>query len=517
MPKLIISGGPVLDGADRANIYQLLADHGLLDAACGGCGRCGKCGVIFADANEPVLADDRKFFCEEELAAGWRLSCLHFLDQDKVIALPRKEKAARTMDSGLWKEIVPDRAWGIGLAVDIGTTTLAASLLDLASGKRLAGAARLNSQKSFGQDVITRIDYAASHRDGLAKMAMAVRGDIAAMAGEACARAGCRVEDIKCVTVAANNVMTHIFGEKDPSSLAAYPFTPAFTGPLQLPGNAPGLPFAAQVPVWCLPAISAYVGGDITGGMLVCSLDELQGNVLFIDIGTNGEMVLARGGEMVSCSCAAGPALEGMDISCGMRAAEGAIEDVVLGSDGCSVQISTIGNSEPLGLCGSGLLALISQLVQAGIIAGNGRLQDHPLVDKAEGKKRFIVDRERDIYLSQRDVRQVQLAKGAILAGVNIMLQEIGLAAGQVDKVLVAGQFGAHLPASSLIGAGLLPAAFGGRMDYVGNTSLSGAAICLLSGEQRQKACSFPGQVNYLELSAWDGYERALMKAMSFC
>ena len=210
--------------------------------------------------------------------------------------------------------------------------------------------------------------------------------------------------------------------------------------------------------------------------------------------------------------------LEGMDIRCGMRAAAGAIEDAqIVWRDGVPHWLNrTIGGAPACGLCGSGLLAAVTELVEAGAIGENGRLQLHPLVTAVEGKRRVVLDHEKDIYLSQADIRQVQLAKGAILAGVEILLKEAGLSPEEMDKVLVAGQFGAHLTPHSLVGSGLLPGSLADKIAYVGNTSLAGAVACLLSGRMREKSLHQAENVHYLELSAYPGYEKDLMRAMRF-
>ncbi|MBQ6808063.1 MAG: DUF4445 domain-containing protein [Firmicutes bacterium] len=516
MPKLSILGRAALQAEHGVNLYRLLSEEGLLDGPCGGGGRCGKCGIRFLSAVE-ALPEEEEFFSPEELEQGWRLACLHSLTEDQSIALPGSGKST-VLDQGLWKSVQPDAASGYGIAVDIGTTTLAACLLDLKSGQRLTSATCLNSQKAFGQDVITRIDYAATQAGGLERMQEAVREDIRQLCREICSQAGIESSQVQAMSIAANTVMTHIFGGKDPSSLAAFPFAPAFTGPLICSGEEMGFSLAPGAEVYCLPAISAYVGGDITAGLLVSGIRELPGCSLFLDIGTNGEMALCRDGELLSCSCAAGPALEGMDIRCGMRAAEGAIEDVRLSEAAAEAhwQLQVIGGGSPRGLCGSGLLALVAESVRHGIIGKNGRFQDHPLVEVEEGRKRCRVDALQGIYLTQRDVRQVQLAKGAILAGVNILLREADIQSEQVDRVLVAGQFGAHLSSRSLVGAGLLPAALQEKIEYVGNTALSGAGLCLLSRAERQKAEQLSAHVRYLELSVWPNYEQELMSAMRF-
>ena len=517
MIRISVSGFGEIEAREGEKLYELLSCRGLTEGPCGGKGRCGKCRVRLLTPCPPE-DEEYRFFTKEEIEAGWRLACLHTAEDGMAVALPEREETPEPLTAGAEAAFTPDAEEGFGVAVDIGTTTVAACLVDRRTGKQLAKAACLNSQRAFGQDVITRIDYSNQNADGLKRMQEAVCADLRTLGEKLCHDAGLDPGEISAWTVAANNVMTHIFTGADPAGLAAYPFTPAYTGARDLSAAELGLPGAAGARVWCLPAVSAYVGGDITAGMLTCDLAAMPGNNLLIDIGTNGEMVLSRGGTMFSCSCAAGPALEGMDIRCGMRAAAGAIEDAqIVWRDGVPHWLNrTIGGAPACGLCGSGLLAAVTELVEAGAIGENGRLQLHPLVTAVEGKRRVVLDAEKDIYLSQADIRQVQLAKGAILAGVEILLKEAGLSPDQMDKVLVAGQFGAHLTPRSLVGSGLLPGSLADKIAYVGNTSLAGAVACLLSGRMREKSLHQAENVHYLELSAYPGYEKDLMRAMRF-
>jgi uncharacterized 2Fe-2S/4Fe-4S cluster protein (DUF4445 family) len=517
MAEIKVAGvGPITADAGT-KLYDVLAVQGLTEGPCGGSGRCGKCRVQILPLC-PEKDEEKRFFSAEELKNGWRLACLHEVCDGMEIRLPRAEQASELLIDGAAASFLTDGDEGFGIAVDIGTTTVAACLIERKTGRQLSRAACLNSQRSFGQDVITRIDYAMQNEDGLRRMQEAICGDLRMLAEQLCRDAGIETASIAAYTVAANNVMTHIFTGADPAGLAAYPFTPAYEGARDLPAAELNLPAAAGARVWCLPAVSAYVGGDITAGMLTCDLANLSGNVLFIDIGTNGEMVLSREGSMFSCSCAAGPALEGMDIRCGMRAAQGAVEETrILWKDGKPRwELHTIGEQTACGLCGSGLLSAVKEMIACGAIGENGRLQPHPLVSTVEGKRRCILDEDNGIYLSQQDIRQVQLAKGAILAGVEILLKEAELTPEQLNRVLVAGQFGAHLTPESLVGAGLLPGSLADRIHYVGNTSLAGATACLLSREMREKSLLAAEHVRYLELSAYEGYEKALISAMRF-
>ena len=487
----------VLKAEDGTNLYKVLSAHELLDAPCGGRGVCGKCSVT---------VDGSPF-----------LSCDYILDHDVTVALGEKERPCSIVATGVRKDFVkdafPDGTYGI--AVDIGTTTVVAELVEMATGRELCSYSQLNSQKSFGQDVITRIHCTIENSDGLKRLQHAVLNDLRRLFGELCKETGVKPEQVTNIAVAGNTTMVHLFLGADPASIALAPFIPLIKGPARVLASELSLPAAEHCEVYCLPAVASFVGGDITGGILACSLREGSGRTLFIDIGTNGEIVLSNNGRLCCCSCAAGPALEGMNISCGARAAMGAIEDVRI--DGSKVQITTIGGGPPTGLCGSGLLAAVAEMAGQGIISHSGRLQLHPPVaENQSGQRVFPLCAEKNLVLTQNDIRQVQLAKGAILSGIMTLLLHEGLAPEEVDKVVVAGQFGAHLKADSITGAGLMPGLWRDRISYAGKTSLSGAYLCLLSSEQRRLAEEVIKGADYIELSTLAGYEKLFIKSLAF-
>ena len=488
--------GRTLDRSKGDNLYAVLSAAGLIDAPCGGRGVCGKCGV---------------------LAGGERrLACQVTVEGDLTVVLPKGATASRITSTGYRKsfDLDPQATGSYGIAIDIGTTTVVASLVDLSTGEETGSFSCLNSQKSCGQDVITRIHYADENEGGLATLQGLILDDLRGLIGRLLEQKGLPKGAVKDVTVAGNTTMIHLFGGVDPHSLSSAPYKPAFEGPFETTAGALGFPLSAECPVYCLPAVAAYVGGDITAGILACGIDEAEDRTLFIDIGTNGEMVLADQGKLFACSCAAGPALEGMNITCGMRAADGAIEDVSI--EGEALRWTTIGGAEPSGICGSGLLALVSEMRSHGIIDESGRFTAHPLVTAVDGKKRVQLDADRDVYLNQKDVRQVQLAKGAILSGVVTMLRAASLAPEDLDRVLVAGQFGAHLKASSITGSGLIPEVLRDRITYAGNTSISGAAICLLSKEQRGQCERAVEGIQYIELSTLEGFDKVFVDSLKF-
>ena len=515
-----------------------------MEAPCGGTGTCGKCKVRLQSpgahpADENLIA----FFNAEQIADGWRLACLYKVNTDIYVDLPPQSSVSNIVSQGYMKNFVHapyarkvlntggnadlhlgnnieavnvanSTASCCGVAIDLGTTTVVASLVDLNGGREIDTLSCPNGQKAFGQDVITRIHYAGTNSGGTEILQKAIIKDLRNLLNALCRRHNLTMDNIYDVTVAANATMIHLLAGISPESMGKSPYMPAFQGVLSLSGLDLGLPVSPYCRVYCLPAVSSFVGGDITAGILACGLEDPSEKTLFIDIGTNGEIVLADGEHFCSCSCAAGPALEGMNISCGVQAAQGAIEDLFI--DEHTVQYTTIGGEPANGICGSGLLAAVAEMRRTGIIDKSGRLLSHSLVKTVAGKKRFIIDDKQNIYLTQQDIRQVQLAKGAILSGIYTLLKTVGIKATELQRVVVAGQFGAHLKADSLIGSGLLPPEWEEIISYTGNTSKSGALICLLSYPERTVVEAIAKNIEYIELAQLEGYETLFVKCMQF-
>jgi len=498
----------ILPGQD---LYAALTAAGLLSAPCGGGGKCGKCGVRVLEGELPVLEGDKKFFTPAQLAEGWRLSCLHQAVPLRL-ELPAAADSAEIRIDGYLPDFRMENREGLGIAIDIGSTTVAALLVDMSNGADLARAARINSQGAYGQDVLSRISYAASVSDGLSVLRNAIYSDIRILCGELLASASEQAGRIRRIVISGNTTMIHLLGGIDPAPLGRAPYKPEFSGPLKFPASqlVEGVP--AEAEVYCLPAVSAFIGGDITAGILACRLHKVKDNVLFLDIGTNGEIVYSRGGKMCACSCATGPALEGMNISCGSIARTGAVEDVSITDEGVSCAV--IGGAAPAGVCGSGLLAAVAELRRHGLLDKRGRLQNTVPVEEKDGKRIFPL--APGVWLTQNDIRQVQLAKGAVLAGISCLLEQEGAVYTEPDRVIVAGQFGSHLKESDLLDCGILPASARGKVSYVGNTALSGAYLCLMGIGERELGEQIVEDVDYLELADLEKYQKLFVRCMQF-
>jgi uncharacterized 2Fe-2S/4Fe-4S cluster protein (DUF4445 family) len=411
-----------------------------------------------------------------------------------------------------------DRIYGV--AVDIGTTTMVTSLVDLNTGEELAADSLLNPQTRYAQDVLSRIHFAGKN-EGLDEMYRVFVESLTMMISGMAAKAGVKKEHIYEVVYSGNTTMLHLACKVDPTPLGQFPYTPNMWGGEHI--SAQGLGLSAFGLIYAPPVISAYVGADIVSGILVSRLDEVKGTTVFIDVGTNGELVLARNGKLAASSTAAGPAFEGMNITCGMRASNGSVESFHINEDG-TFSYKVIGDVEATGICGSGLLDIAGELVRTGVIGTSGRfispeqsLSNEALkkfIDKKDGKPAFFITDE--VYLAQKDIRQIQLAKGAIRTGIEMLLAHFSITAADVDTVEIAGSFGYHLSETSLLSIGLLPPAFAGKVRFVGNTSMSGAMAFLLNTGFRDKMSRMVKEIDTVELAKDPEFERTFIGYLRF-
>ena len=495
---------------EKRNLLDVLLEQGVfVDNPCNGKGICGKCKVKVLSGNiSPMTLAERKWLKEEEIEAGIRLSCMTEVYGEVEVEALQQERKHKVLTKGFVPEFDKEFREGLGIIVDIGTTTVVLALVDLTNGEELANASMINAQKQFGLDVLTRISYEFEHPEtGADELQKVIVDSLNQMIGEVCEKSGRNKQEIKEIHVAANCTMMHMLLGVDARSIGVSPYKPVFLEAKELKAEEVGIFCEKNTTLYCLPHVSAYIGADIVAGVNVCDLQKKDGNVLFIDIGTNGELVLLSNGKMLSCSCAAGPALEGMNISAGMRAAVGAIEDVKITSDG--VELKVIGDSKAEGLCGSGILAVVKEMLQAGIIKKTGAFA------RTYGKT-FVLQEEPEIAVTQQDVRQVQLAKGAILSGIVALLTKAGITLEELDEVLIAGQFGAHLPADSLIGIGILPKCVENKLVYVGNSSKTGAYKTLMSLKAKEEMEQLAREIEYMELAESENYEQLFIKIMTF-
>ncbi|MBE6968524.1 MAG: DUF4445 domain-containing protein [Ruminococcaceae bacterium] len=467
-----------IDAVAEADLLSTLRAAGLdvPGAACGGKGSCGKCRVM-ADGKE-VLA------C--------RTSC-HGIHN---VYIPKQQEIhALTRGAG----DIAGGGSGLGLAVDIGTTTVAAFLYDMEAGRLLARTSSRNAQRSYGADVISRIQaWSEGHGDALTTC---IRQQLSALTDELCAKTGCKRGDITVMSIAANTVMEHIADGLSPVGIGAAPFSPlSLFGDVRPAASLMDGCFPGAM-CWFAPALAGYVGGDITAGLYAAGGAEAEGLWLYIDIGTNGEMALGNKDGWLSCATAAGPAFEGAEIRCGMDGSPGAIDKVTVEDGRLSCRV--IGGGKARGLCGSGLVDAVACLLRTGELSEAGRLENSP---------RPLRD---DVSICADDIRQLQLAKAAIRAGAETLLKRSGKTAADVTRLVIAGGFGSYMDTRSAMDIGLLPAVPPDRIEYVGNAAGAGAALALTK-EGRAGIGALARKCKYFELSGSPLFRDLYVDCMAF-
>ncbi|MFC1606433.1 ASKHA domain-containing protein [Candidatus Latescibacterota bacterium] len=419
-----------------------------------------------------------------------------------------------------------------GMAFDIGTTTVVGTIIDLDNGSELAYASRLNGQVVYGEDTISRIQHAIDNVDGRREMADKVRGVINEIIIDAAEKGGIATHEIYEAVFAGNTTMSHLFLGLNPGGLSQIPFVPVTNAPVNLRARDVGVGIHPRGNVYVLPNIAGFVGADTVAVMLASNYLESGPIQLAVDVGTNGELALRHDDSLVVCSTAAGPALEGAALTCGMRAADGAIEHVTITDD--SIDYDVIGDAAPIGLCGSGIIDLLAEMLESGIVDTMGRILT---TEELEGNvsdnllKRIITYNDEpafivvkgqdsedttDVIITQRDIRQIQLAKGAINSGIKLILQSSGLTPDDLHEILLAGAFGNYLRKSSARRIGLLPDIPLDRIRFIGNAASTGAKMALLSYGVREDADKIRNITKHLELAALPEFMNEYTDSMMF-
>ena len=483
MPKLhILPQDIICDVARGTNLMDALQEQRVfLDAPCGGNGKCGKCKVILE--GREVLA------------------CQTPVDSDMTVTIPG-HSGLHVLQSGIAVQQNMDPAGkGYLLAFDIGTTSVVCFLLDGNTGAELAKSSMLNPQTAFGADVISRIQGAL--KGELEQQTAAIRDGMTALIRQVCAEAEIGCGEIGVVSVVGNPAMQQLFLGISPDNLAGVPFAPVLKEAKTVPCGEV-LPVCADAKLLIVPDISGYIGADTMGCILSTGMYREEVITLMVDIGTNGEMVLGNRDRMIACSTAAGPALEGANIRFGMRGTDGAIDHVWL--ENGEIQYSVIGGGAAKGICGSGLIDAIAVGLKTGLLNKRGRIQN----------EEHIFRLTKEIYLTQEDIRQVQLAKGAIYAGIFLMAKHLGLEIGAIQKVRLAGAFGNYLSPESACRMGLLPEELLSRIEAVGNAAGSGAKMLACDKSLLPLTQELTEKIEFLELASLPEFSRTFAKAMNF-
>lgn len=466
-------GRKLLDALREAGIRQ--------DAPCGGNGTCGKCKII-VDGEE-------------------MLACRLTVCRDMTVTIPG-DTHLQVLQTGIKGSTVKDPASkGHLLAVDIGTTSVVCFLLHGESGEELARSSMRNPQTAFGADVVSRIQ--AALRGAMEQETKLIREGITALIQQVCCDADISPDTIGKVSVVGNPAMQQLFLGISPENLAGVPFAPVLTEAGLLPCE-PILPICPHAQLMIVPNISGYIGADTIGCILSTKIHETEETTLLVDIGTNGEMVLGSKGRMITCATAAGPALEGANIQFGMRAQAGAIDHVWL--ENGEVKYTVIGGGEVKGICGSGLVDAIAVGLKLGLLNKRGRIQN--------GEHRLYLTES--VYLTQEDIRQAQMAKGAICAGIVLMAKQLGIAVEDIQKVLLAGAFGNYMDSENACRIGLLPEVLAGRIEAVGNAAGTGAKLLACDKKLLPLAQQLCDEIAFLELASLREFPKTFATAMNF-
>ncbi len=486
----ITGSDTILDAAMSCGIY--------IQASCRGLGKCGKCRVAVTEGivrtKEPV---------DEE---GLYLACRTYPLSDLKVTVPESSKLPRHQIPDKVDEIKSEPLLGktASMAVDLGTTSVAAYLVDPLSNKPVGTAIATNRQIIYGEDIISRIEYAK--RNGTQKLKTEIAETINDLAADL-ARYREDVE-IKNLYAAGNTTMTYLFLDKDPRIIRKNLDLDIFRTSYKVEAKALGLTIQGKVTT--MPGISGYVGGDIVGDILSSGMNKASDVSMLIDVGTNGEIAIGNKDWLAACSTSAGPAFEGGSIGCGMRAAAGAIEKVMISDDG-SADYATIGNEKPIGICGSGLIDLVAGLFLAGMVDHEGRF--------ASGMKEYVVVPKedsgtgKDITITESDIENIILTKAALYAGA-VTLTKIGVPFNELRKIYIAGGFGYHLSYENTVAIGLLPDLPSDRYEYIGNGSLKGALLALTNEEKRKEAEKIAAKGTYVDLSSDKAFSLEYMDAL---
>ena len=534
----------IAEAPDGSNLLDVWRSTGLVpDAPCGGRGTCGKCLVRILGAEERVVKA-----CEIVVHSDLEVDTEHTQERHQIlmdgvtrsveydpVIRKRCAEAVRQMESGdcgiqASEESTPEStaqsAWGVYsgdrvlrtsavepqvymAAVDIGTTTVAAYLLNGVDGSVCTSASCRNPQTQYGADVINRANYCLEH--GMTEVTACIREAVNKLLTEMAEKENISVQDIYALCVVGNTCMHHMFLGISTESLTQAPYEPAVRDAMVRSGDECGITINPAGEVWILPNIAGFVGADTVGCLIATDLAKKKEWTLMVDIGTNGELVLAKDGRLLTCSTAAGPAFEGAGISCGMRGADGAISHVKWCDGTSQWKCEVIGSGKPIGICGSGILDLAAELLRSGQMDETGYLEEEIVLVSAEES-----GNGRAIEFTQKDVRQLQLAKAAIAAGIRLLAVKAGIELEEIRQVLIAGAFGSFMRPESACAIGLIPQELEGKIQTIGNAAGEGAKLVLRNRGFWEEAKELAAKAEFVELASMKEFMDCYVDEMNF-
>lgn len=510
--------------SEGATLLSVLSEAGVyIDAPCGGNGHCGKCKVTVTGGTDKPEPSEERFLSPSERAGGVRLACFCRPVGHVELWIMSSGYEVQTAFGMLCTEPMPSvdlvpallrHDVAAGMAVDIGTTTVAAFFYDLSNGKPLLTVSGVNAQKPYGADVMSRIHYCTKNKDGLKRLQSLILSQLNGMAEQFERATGIPRTAICDCVIAGNTTMELIAAGCGIESLGYAPYTPESLLGECVPARDLGLSIAGDAQVFFMPCPGGFLGGDAVSVMLSCGFDQPGKTAYMVDIGTNGEMAAVRDGRIFACSTAAGPALEGAQIKFGTGSIPGAIRSVKIGADG-RLAVSTVGDAPAVGICGSGIVDGVAAMLRLGALDETGRIEeDSPYIALDRDERVFPV--LGDIHLTQKDIREVQLAKSAICSGTRVLVEQCGMDSGNLSEIFVAGGFGSHLDLENAGRIGLLPEWMAARAAAVGNAAGKGAVLALLNSEQRRRAMSIAKSVHLIELTGSPRFEQEFVDNMMF-
>ncbi|MGD9138475.1 MAG: ASKHA domain-containing protein [Desulfobacterales bacterium] len=543
-----------IDMQSEETVMQALRRGGYeIEGPCNGQGICGKCKIRVEASTEVPQTPHRSVSEIEAREQGVRLACRMIPAHDITVHLPDDFSVdARILEGehlggieikpaavvifnndGYWMTYAGGKADVIlqkweqhfspkGLAIDVGTTTLVVTLFCLVTGKELATASSINPQTKFGHDVLSRIQK-GSTAVGLAEVAGVVREELNRLIRAACKQSNAATDELLDAVIGGNTTMLTLAAAIDPQSLGRLPFTVNLTGGASYAARDFGLDMNPAGRVYVPPIVHAFIGSDITAGVLACGCLEKAKPSLFVDVGTNGEMGINSNGRFIVASTAAGPAFEGMGVSSGVRAVPGAVEAAHF--DGQSIDIKTIDGQPARGICGSGIIDMAAALLRAGVVDPTGKMTAPDLKDglkAAVAEQLQLVDNQPvfkiadGVCFTQGDIRQVQLAKGAIRTGIDMLLTEANVTVEDLEDITLAGAFGYHLRPDSLAAIGLIPEELSRKVRFAGNTSKTGCAMMLLDASLRKYLETRVQSVEHLPLAEKISFQELFIENLNF-
>jgi len=507
----------ILEAAIAAGIY--------LNANCAGDGTCGRCKVIVNQGQ--VKSQPNGIVTLGEKKNNVYLACLTTIQSDLEVCIPDSSRIDEDIQTDSLSgdgaiELNDSLGKNFGFCFDIGTTTISGQLVNLNSKKTLGAKAAYNPQAVFGSDVITRIVYAAK-AGGLEQLHKVVIGTLNQIIKDLVREHKIDVNDINRVVCSGNTTMMHLFLNLDPAHIRRQPYVPPANFLPVLRAAEAGININPRGLLSCVPGVSSYVGGDITAGVLSSGLDQKEEVCILIDIGTNGEIVLGNRDYLVACAASAGPAFEGSGVTSGMRACSGAIQRISIAKNDFSVKYSTIQDKLPRGICGSGYIDLLSEMLESGIIDKGGKIKvTGKRIRLTDNGKEFVVcfkeeiQASSDIVINEADIENLKRSKGAIYSAASILVKHLGLEFSSISKFYIAGGFGAYLDIEKAIKIGLLPDLERSKFIFIGNSSLAGSREILLSSQAMEEANKLAAKITYFELSVEPGYMEEYSQALFF-